>query len=586
MRIKIILLFAMFLVTHAITYGQKTEISVQEGKVIAQTTGGTVTVEAGRKAILTQDENPNVTVDDPMVDDLLKMYEWAEAERAAGKIRIDSVSIQILSLDSETRWKGVGLNESPNGGSEPGKVCSINGTMILDDPKYYDLDGNLLAYKLEKISSTHGNYHLTFPVAVEPGDKFRYIIVSEVTASLGLWNDGLFWHHVMENNPRYCVNYFRVILPETAVFIDSSRDIVAVDSIDGRVAVTTRNYTGKNARGMVHTKFLWPGKDGTNIADLSGLLSTVSGSTVMELTEGATEVVKKLDSVPWDKSGKEVVSLYEEFTRGEVSLSDPWFTLGIKLVGGGHWEQAFDSFEQCVKLSKEKMNPDYISALIWQGHVYDVWGKRDEAIVKYEVALMFLEQFKNAPIISDFENLVFMRHDQWGIKLSYKWVKNRIEEPFTERMLRINAPTEEIVRLKERFDALPWDNGGQEVVDFYEECVNNSEITGKSDFGSGWVRLGIKLVGAAYWDEAFDSFVRGQELTEQSKDTSYFAALVWQGHIYDVRGQREEAIEKYKAALAAQTSGYMRHDQWGIVLNYKWVKERLETPFTKEMIGK
>jgi len=31
---------------------------------------------------------------------------------------------------------------------------------------------------------------------------------------------------------------------------------------------------------------------------------------------------------------------------------------------------------------------------------------------------------------------------------------------------------------------------------------------------------------------------------------------------------------------------FMRHDQWGIKLTYNWVKERLEKPFTKEMIGK
>jgi hypothetical protein len=62
--------------------------------------------------------------------------------------------------------------------------------------------------------------------------------------------------------------------------------------------------------------------------------------------------------------------------------------------------------------------------------------------------------------------------------------------------------------------------------------------------------------------------------------------LIWQGHIYDVWGKREEAIDKYKQALKVENFEDMRHDQWGIVLNYEWVRQRLETPFTKEMVGK
>ena len=584
MKIKTIRLCALVvLLAQAMAFGQKTEVRVSKGKVLAQSTAGSVTVDAGRKAILTQDETPTITVDDPMVDEVLKMYQWAKAEKEANKIRIDSVSIQILSIENDKLFKGVGLNESPNTKSQPSNICMITGTVMLNNPRFYDLEGNLLVYDVKKTGGRHGNYYIKFPEPVAPGEKFKYILVSDLTPSLGLWGDGVLWHHIMENNPRYCVNYFQEILPESAVFVDSSRDVVLIDTVDGRIAVTTRNYTGKSARGMVHTTFLWPKKDGTSILDLPERFRGF-GSPTSAGVDDENEVVKKLDSLPWDNAGGEVVALYSEFVDEKVKVSDAWFTLGIKLVGGDYLDEALDSFERCSNLSEQKIDPDYVASLIWQGHILDIRGRREEAISIYESALEFLEQFRNAGFVSDFENMVFMRHDQWGIKLSYKWVKERVEEPFSEEMLRANAPTEDLIKLQERFSALPWDNGGPEVLALYEECVDNEDIAKGTDFGAGWGILGIKLIGGGYWEQAFDAFERCHGLNDS---TSWkFTSLVWQGHIYDIWGDRKEAIGKYKQALKVEDFSYMRHDQWGIVLDYEWVKGRLEKPFTKEMMGK
>jgi hypothetical protein len=59
-----------------------------------------------------------------------------------------------------------------------------------------------------------------------------------------------------------------VILPKSAIFVDSSRPIAVTDSFNGRVALTFRNYTGPNADGMYHIAFLWPDKDGTTLLDI------------------------------------------------------------------------------------------------------------------------------------------------------------------------------------------------------------------------------------------------------------------------------------------------------------------------------
>jgi len=42
---------------------------------------------------------------------------------------------------------------------------------------------------------------------------------------------------------------------------------------------------------------------------------------------------------------------------------------------------------------------------------------------------------------------------------------------------------------------------------------------------------------------------------------------------------REKALEFYKEAQ--KTPGGMRHDQYGIAIDLKWVKERLKTPFIR-----
>lgn len=573
---------AFFLLVQTMTSGQKTEVSVRKGLVKAQTAAGVATVDAGRKAVLTQDKEPVIGIDDPMVDELLKMYEWAKAEKQADKIRIDSVSIQILSMENDRLFKGAGLNEFANTKPESSNVCVITGTMILNNPKYYNLEGNLLSYELKKTSDRHGNYHIMFPEPVAPGDKFKFILVSDLTPSLGMWSDGLLWHHVMENNPRYCVNYFQQILPESAIFVDTSRDVVLIDTVDGRIAVTTRNYTGRSARGMVHTTFLWPQKDGTSITDLPEDYRGLGTTTASSIDK--SETVNKLDSLPWDKAGEEIVLLYDEFVSGKVKDSIAWFILGLKLVGGDFWDEALDSFERSCDLSEQKVNPDYVASLIWQGHVHDVQQRRAEAVSVYESTLAFLEQFRNTACISDFENYIFMRHDQWGIKLNYRWVKDRTEEPFTEDMLQIDAPSEKMLGLQERLGDIAWDGAGSEVIALYEECIADEKIAESDGIGGGWGILGLKLIGGGYWDEALDTFERSYNLSDSANWE--FTSLVWQGHVYDIRGERDEAISRYEQALEVEDFRYMRHDQWGIVLDYEWARDRLKEPFTKEMVGK
>jgi hypothetical protein len=254
------------LMAHTITLGQKTEVSVQKGKVIAETATQSVAVEAGRKAILAADKNISISVDDPLVDDLLQIYKWVEAEKQAQREQIDSTSIQIIKVESESRFTLAYLVEMPNSKSERSGVCHVQGVSVLEDPAYYDLQGNLLSFDLEKSSAHKGDYYVHFPKPVEPGEKFRYICVSKLNGSM--WKQGPLWHLQAAWTAANCLNYFRFILPKSAIFVDSSRPVTIMNNVDGRAAVTIRNYTGPLGDGTFHIAFLWPDKDGTNLADL------------------------------------------------------------------------------------------------------------------------------------------------------------------------------------------------------------------------------------------------------------------------------------------------------------------------------
>jgi hypothetical protein len=56
---------------------------------------------------------------------------------------------------------------------------------------------------------------------------------------------------------------------------------------------------------------------------------------------------------------------------------------------------------------------------------------------------------------------------------------------------------------------------------------------------------------------------------------------VWSGHILDLLSRREEALEWYRKAQKVTFSGTMQHDQYGIVIDARWIEERLQAPFKR-----
>lgn len=560
MKTKIMLLCAVFLMTHAITYGQKTEVHVQKGKVIAQTATGEVTVDAGKKAILTQDENPNVGVNDPMVDDVIRIYSWLEAEQESGRIPIDSGSIQVISLENENYFKGVGLVELPNKENKPNNICEINGSIILKDPKFYDLEGNLLDFELEQINASRGNYYLHFPKPIEPGAKFKFIGTVELSSGLPMWKEGVLWHFIMENNPSNCVNYFKVILPPSAILVDSSRSIIATENINGRTAVTTRNYTGNGERGRMHIAYLWPEKDNTSLADLPPQYRGLRDEREVELSKYYRNEMERIRTGQTfeDQSTplKALLTMNSAIVTKDKNLLD---ATSYEVQGNSKfWEQLDSMWNTLETLCIS--NYDFLSV--------DVWANSPQNGDVHAVSLC-----RKGSLLCEL-NMVFIYKDgKWYQVGNVYGQKPKDLSTFKNRYAEKAKSS--------KLDAVAWEDANSEAIELYKEFVAE-----KNTSPPNWCVLGIKLIGGGYWEQAFDCFKRCENLHNEPEGIYYFTALVWQGHIYDIWNQREQAIDKYEDALKVEGFDKMRHDQWDIVLNYKWVKERLEVPFTKEMIGK
>ena len=275
MKTRSLILCAVALLTgQTIVLAEKTEVSVKKGKVIAETAKTSVAVDAGRKAILTPGKNPIVTVDNPLVDDVLKLYKLVEEEKEYSYEKIDSTCILVGRADKD-RVLGALYFELPNTGSEATNVLRLGSSSVMENIEVYDLNGNLLSVDMKPLNKSTASYSFHFLEKVEPGAHFKMIAVvdlNEIPLLPGgrpaYWKEGPLWYFRTANNVPNCLNYFRFILPESAIFLESNREIVSMDSVDDRVAVTMRNYTGPMANGWCKISFLFPEEDGTSLADI------------------------------------------------------------------------------------------------------------------------------------------------------------------------------------------------------------------------------------------------------------------------------------------------------------------------------
>jgi hypothetical protein len=396
MKAKLFILCAVFLlVSQSIAFAQKTKVSVRKGKVIAETATTSIAVDAGRKAILSPDRNPSVTVDDPLVDDVMKIYKWAEAEKQAQRERIDGSGIQILQIDNEQLIKCAWLSEGTNSSDEAMKEIKRGPTLILKGPKYYDMEGNIIPFDLEKIDARSGIYTLHLSKAIQPGEQIKFIGVSEIDNAV-FEKEGPLW--ILRLNYGSSANnlvYYRFILPESAIFVDSTQPATMIDNFDGRVAVTMRVYTGSGGVGVT-IAYLWPDKDGTTIADIPPQYRGLRDQDEQEIVqEGRLEIAKILSGGTYEEQNTPLQTLLSLYSAATHMDSEQF----LNLISPDLREFVADEMDKIMGTAGQVVNYGFLDTPDWpdepeNGYEHPVYLCREGSLICEATIVMVYQDGK------------------------------------------------------------------------------------------------------------------------------------------------------------------------------------------------
>ncbi|MGB2862245.1 MAG: hypothetical protein WBC05_02875 [Sedimentisphaerales bacterium] len=401
MKTRPIMLCALILLaTPALLFAQKTEVTVRKGKVVAETQTATVNIDAGQKAVLKKGVNPLVTVDSPLVHDALELYKLIEQEKLHSNLKIDSVFIMVGKADKD-EVVGALYFEVPNPGPEATNVMTIGYASIMENIRIYDLNGNLCPVEVKHVDETAASYSIHLSEAVQPGEHFKVIAVANLEDIPVLpggapthWKEGPLWYFRTINGAPNCLNYFRLILPSSAILVDSNREIIATDTVDGKLAVTMRNYTGSYADGLCMISFLWPDEDGTTLADIPGKYRGLRSKRDKENSETYLREMHKIRAgIKYTDQSTPLAALLTGFgsaIHGDIELYDT-----VKYT-----DQAADQIQRWVENTKHYVDIlDFLSTPQWPrnpgiGYVHPVYFSRKGSLIDEFIMPMVYEDGK------------------------------------------------------------------------------------------------------------------------------------------------------------------------------------------------
>ena len=140
----------------------------------------------------------------------------------------------------------------------------------------------------------------------------------------------------------------------------------------------------------------------------------------------------------------------------------------------------------------------------------------------------------------------------------------------------VPPPSARAREVSQAIEELSWVGAGEKALDAFKKAKESDH----PDAGA-WFKIGLTLYDGKYYQEAMEAFEKVQ--THGKGDPARVsAAIVWQGHLFDLLGQRDKAIECYKRALEQPVPPNVRHDQYQIRLDRDWIEKRLQEPFRRD----
>jgi tetratricopeptide (TPR) repeat protein len=418
MKTKMLLICAMLAMLQAVTLGQKTEVKVNDGLVRVSTEAGEQLVHPGQKACLQEGKSPDVKIDDPIVDDAIALYKIAKEERQNSDENYSLISIQSYAIENNGKAHGGFVTEFTNYRDTAMDLCLLGETIMLHKKQYFSLDGRSLDFQEDKIAPNLGFYYVNYPEEVVPGDAFEFVSTFEVDVDLASLNKGDHYEFTAGEGSPNCLAYYRIVLPEGAEFLECTGDVdlLKIDSHYGRIGLTIKGHRGKS--GSHYTiKF--------NIDDEFLEKPEDDAHNVLKMNTESHNALESEAKKILAESGGDWLKVYDFAKEKEYQWPKGLRYLGIKLIESGNYDQAYDCFQQITDIMNRHENPYALCAIIWQGHLLDMEGKRKEAIEKYQTALDILPRYGRGP----------KKYDQWGIVLNKVWIEARLKEPFKEEML-------------------------------------------------------------------------------------------------------------------------------------------------------
>jgi len=106
---------------------------------------------------------------------------------------------------------------------------------------------------------------------------------------------------------------------------------------------------------------------------------------------------------------------------------------------------------------------------------------------------------------------------------------------------------------------------------------------GKFNQLGSYLRAGFALYDMENYEEALFVFEGMQTAAEKQSEQAMGAiAIIWQGHMLDLLGKREEAVKKYRQAADLNLEDTWMHSQYGLRYSLSsYARERMKKPFER-----
>lgn len=146
----------------------------------------------------------------------------------------------------------------------------------------------------------------------------------------------------------------------------------------------------------------------------------IESDSAVALVEAPSErqrvLIGKIRQMPWTGSGDAALEVYREACELKIEDTFTRFKLGLLLYDSRYYQE---SLEMMTQVGQTDSNWRF-AAIVWQGHLLDLLGRRAEAVARYQEALK---------IPGDHT----MRHSQYNLVIDKAWVEERLKTPFARK---------------------------------------------------------------------------------------------------------------------------------------------------------